>query len=313
MSLIAPKPRSGQPPRKETQHYDMVKAAPFLPPTIVQPQAFDHLVNVSGELMAPAGEIIARPYKDHYEVLFGIDYLRAYQQVAPRGQVLLSVFHYSDQEAVQVALDMATAHYGLSVVDLAESYRKALSHFCWKNADLARALNLKRSTITNRLKLTHLSEDVKDLVRKSSLTIEHAKILSRLTIKDQIRFAGQAVQHSWDTRTLYKKIHPEWQPKGVSVSFQPEPLDKDGDHIRLEQTLGEYLGCPIKIDTDKKKNHRGVLRVPFFTLSELVGFVQKLESTSSEELRWKGEVHLTVDGLDHLDGIIGDCYPKEEF
>jgi ParB-like chromosome segregation protein Spo0J len=311
MSLIAPAPRSGQLPRKETQHYDMVRPAPFLPSTIVESRSFDHLVNLSRELTAPAGEIIARPYKDHYEVLFGIDYLKAYQQVAPKGQVLLSVYHYSDHEAVKVALDMAAAHYGLNVIELSESYRKALSHFCWKNADLARALDLKRSTITNRLKLTNLSQDVKDLVCRSALSIEHAKILSRLNLKDQNKFAGQAVLHGWDTRTLYKKIHPQWQPKGMSVIFEPEPLEKNGDHIRLEQTLSEYLGSPIKIDTDK--NHKGVLRVQFYTLGELVGIVQKLESTSSEELRWKGEIHLTVDGLDHLDGILGDFYPKEEF
>ena len=313
MSLLAPNPRSGQPPRKETQHYDMVRPAPYLPSVIVQPQSFDHLVNMSRELMTPVGEIIARPYRDHYEVLFGIEYLRAYQQVAPRGQVLLSVYHYSDHEAVCVALDMASSQYGLNVIELADSYRKALSHFSWKNADLARALNLKRSTITNRLKLTSLAQEVKDLVAKSSLSIEHAKILSRLNLRDQIKLAGQAVQNGWDTRTLYKKIHPEWQPKGITLTVESPQLEKDGDHVRLEQTLGDYLGCPIKIDTDKKKSHSGVLRVPFYCLSELAGFVQKLESASKEELRWKGEVILTVDGLDHLDGIIGDLYPKDEF
>lgn len=313
MSMIAPYPQSGTAPKKETHHYDMLRPAPYLPRKELDTLAYDHLVDLSSELMAPAGEIIARPFKDHYEILFGYDYLRAYQEVAPRGQALVSLYHYSDSEAVRVAFELSHNHYNLSVMEVAESYRAALVHFEWKNADLARALNLKPSTICNRLKLTGLSDEVKSLVKAGKLSLEQAKALSRLSFKDQLRYAKLAVQHDWDTRQLYKKIHPDWNPKGLLVKEGESAIAKDGDLLRLERKLGDILACPVTLDIDKAKKYTGKMRIPFFSISELSGFVERIERNTKEEQRWKGEIHLTIDGLDHLDGILADIYPKEDF
>jgi ParB-like chromosome segregation protein Spo0J len=313
MSMIAPYPQSGTIPKKEKHYFDMLRPAPYLPKIELDNLAYERLVDLTSDLMAPAGEIIARPYKDHYEILFGYDYLRAYQEVVPRSQVLVSLYHYSDSEAVKVAFQLSHNHYNISVLDVAESYRAALLHFEWRNADLARALDLKPSTICNRLKLTELSDDVKKLVKVGKLSLEQAKALSRLSIKDQLRFANLSVQHDWDTRQLYKKIHPDWRPKGQVVKGGEATLSKDGDVLRLEQQLGDVLSCPVKLDVDKAKKSTGKMRIPFFSISELSGFVERIERSTEEEQRWKGEIHLTVDGLDHLDGMLSDIYPKEDF
>ena len=313
MSIIAPLPKSGIAPKQESHHYDMVRPAPYLPLKELDALAYNRLVDVTAQLMAPPGEIIARPYQDHYEVIFGFDYLRAYQEVAPRGQVLLNIYHYSDQEAVRVSMDLAAAHFHLSPIHLAESYEKALRHFEWRNSELARALGLKRSTITNRLKLTRLENEVKEALTKGDLSLEHAKMLSRLSRREQVRFAKLAVQHNWDTRKLYKQIHPDWKPKGAVIQGEESLVEKDGDHVRLEKMLGDILGCPVNIDVEKKKGYKGKLRVPFFSIGELAGFVEKIERSTKEEQRWKGEIQLTIEGLDHLDGILTDLYPQDEF
>jgi len=313
MSIIAPSPQSGITPKKETHYYDMLRVAPYLPIKKVDPLAYDRLVDLSSDLMAPAGEIIARPFQDHFEILFGYDYLRAYQEAVPKGQVLINLYHYSDSEAVRIALDLNYSHFNLSIIELADAYKAALSHFKWKNSDLARALGLKPSTICNRLKLTELNNEVKELVKEGKLSLEQAKALSRLSFVDQLRFAKLTVQYGWDTRQLYKKIHPNWHPKGVLVKEGESIIAKDSDLLRLEQQLGEVMASPVKIDVDKKKKYSGKVRLPFFSISELSGLIARIERSTKTEQRWKGEIQLTIDGLDHLDGILSDICPSDEF
>jgi len=304
MSIKAPLPSSGIAPRMETHHYDMLRPAPYLPRTEMDSVSFDALVDLSAELSAPAGEIIARPFKDHYEILFGYDYLRAYQEALPNGQVLVCLYHYSDSEAVRVALDLSYVHYKLSLIEVAEAYRSALSHFSWRNIDLARALEVKPSTVCNRLKLTELNETVKQMYKDGRLSLEHAKTLSRVPLKDQAHLAKQTIEKEWDTRQLYKHIHPKAGESGFV---------KDKDLLRLEQQLGVAICCSVKLDINKANKYKGAIKVPFFSISELAGFVERIEKRTKEELRWKGELHLTIDGLDHLDGVLTDLYPHDMF
>lgn len=312
MSIIAPYPQSGVAPKYEALDYDMLKPAPYVPRKTIDALAYERLVDLSADLMAPAGEIIARPFENHYEILFGDEYLRAYQEAVPRGKVLVSLYHYTDSEAVRIAIDLNQIHFNLSVMDVAESYSCVLKHFQWRNAELARALDLKPSTICNRLKLIGLNHEIKMMVSSGQLSLEQAKALSRLSPSEQLHFGKLAVQHDWNTRQLYKKIHPEWNSKDQADQGGVPPIVKDSELLRLEQNLGDATACPVKLDTDKKKRYAGKLRAPFFSISELAGLIERIERSSENELRWKGEVHFEIDGLDHLNDILGDLLPTEE-
>ncbi|MFA0809305.1 ParB/RepB/Spo0J family partition protein [Microbulbifer epialgicus] len=290
----------------------MVRPAPYLSKVQVDSLTYDRLLELTKELMAPAGEIIARPYRDHYEVIFGVEYLRAYQEILPRGQALLTIYSYSDQEAVKFAIDRATTHFNLTPIQIAETYKDVLKHFGWRNAELARALNLQRSTISNRLKLTELVDQVRQYLQTGQLLHEHGKMLCRLPPKEQIRYAKLAVQHNWDTRDLYKRIHPDWKPKG-GVGVGEAQIDKGADHLRLETMMGDILGSPFAIDVDKRKGYKGKVGVKFFSLAELSGLIEKIGASTSDENRWKGSIQLTIDGHDHLNHILSDLSPKKDF
>ena len=312
MSLIAPHPKNGVLPKKETVHYDMLKPAPYLPRRELDVLAYDQLVDMSSELLAPVGEIIARPYQDHYEIIFGYDYLKAYQEAVPRGQTLIQLYHYSNNEAVRIALDLNHTHYKLSVIDVANAYQAAMKHFSWRKADLARALHLKPSTISNRLKLTELHSEVKIFVGDGRISMEQAKTLSRLPHPDQLKFAQLAVNNNWNTRQLYKKVNPSWRGKTENQPDQVSVPSKDEQVIQLEQRLSDTIGSPVNLELDKNKSYKGKMTIPFYSNSGLIGLIEHLEKASTDSQRWKGEIHIRIDNLDHLDGVLADLCPQSD-
>ena len=313
MSIIAPFPISGISPKKETLDYEMLKPPPYLPRRNVDALSFDRLVDLSSDIMAPVGEIIARPFEDYYEVLFGYDYLQAYKIAVPRGRVIVNLYHYTNSEAVRIAFELNSAHYNLSIIEVAEAYKAVLTHFSWRNADLARALNVKPSTICNRLKITLLHDDVKELVKSGKLSSEHAKSLCRLSQNDQCRFANLSIKHQWNTRQLYKKIHPDWKPKGMVFPDENAATFKNPDVLSLEEQLSNVVGCPTSMYTDKNKKHSGSMSISFSSISELAGLVERVERNTNRIQNWKGTVNFSIDGLDHLDDMLMDINPEAEY
>lgn len=315
MSLLVGPSSTGAVPKSMTLTHDMIRPAPFLPTIRVEARAFDELVDLSSDLMAPAGEILVRPYTDHYEILFGREYYDAYKEALPKGKIPVSACHYADEEAVFQTIKLYSSHVDLDPITIAEVYERAINHFKWRRSVLARAVGIQRSTVTNRLELLKLASDVKDYVREGKLTIEHGKTLSRLDHTEQVRLGKLAVRHGWDTRTLYKKVHPEWKPKGgVSVGHELEPaIEKDQQLLSLESELSDQLGAPLSLNVEKRKGYKGQIEVKFFGLGELAGFIERVERASQDDGRWKGKICLEVSDMDHLNDILGDLNPEDDF
>ncbi|WP_045861614.1 ParB/RepB/Spo0J family partition protein [Teredinibacter purpureus] len=316
MSLLIQASKTGAQPKQQSLSHEMIKLAPYLPRVDIDSLAFDELVDSTSALMAPVGEILVRPYTDHYEVLFGREYFEAYRVALPGSQVPVNACHYSDEEALYHSLRLHSSHHHLDPIAIAECYKKAIEHFQWSRSNLAKAVGIQRSTVTNRLELLKLSSDVKEAIRSSKLSIEHGKTLSRLTASEQNRFCKLAIQHSWDTRTLYKKVNPDWNPKGSvgkNSAGVVEPVPKDSYLSGLESQLSDVLGAPIELNVDKRKGYKGKVDIKFFSLGELVGFVERIERNSKDELRWNGLVSLNISDMDHLNDVLGDMNPEDDF
>lgn len=312
LTINAPNPSCGLLPRKEAHYMDMIKPAPYLPYRELNEDAFDRLVSLSEDAGAPVAEIIARPYLDHYEVLYGYDYLKAYNQAHPFKKINLSLFHYSNSEAINVSFDLNSKHYDLTILDIAYFYKRALDHFNWKNIELARALNLKPSTICNRLKLINLIPEVKQFVADGKLSIEQAKALSRLSKRDQLLFAKKTIKNGWDSRRLYKEINPKWKPK-FSDNSSTQSSQRNNDYIRLEDEISENLGTPAQLTFDQSKNYSGTLDLSFFSLSELEGVLKKIKESTKDSTRWNGSISFSIKGLNHFEDILGDIRPDDDF
>ena len=312
MSLKPPIPESGSQPNSELLFVDMLNKAPYSPNIEQTEDAFNHMVHTTKQTHSPIGEIIVRPYKNYYEVVFGWDYLQAFQEAVVAPKVPVTLYHYNDAEAVRVSIQMHDAYYGLNPIDLAEIYQQARQHFDWKHSDLSKALHMKASTLSNRLKLNDLDNALKKWVKSGKLSIEPAKALSRLPNKEQIRLAKLSIKYDWNTRQLYQHISPNWQPKNNLMPTKSPSIKKDRDHQRLEKKLGEVIGLPLDLDLNPVKQYEGKMNIKFHSLDELTGFIEKLSKKSEQTNQWKGDILFTIEGLNHLDGILQDLRPDEQ-
>jgi len=313
MNLLLPGSNSGITHKIETINVDMFRKAPFMPKIIIDDELFDRLVGTSIELGSPAGDIIVRAYRDHYEVLYGECYFEAYKEAFPGGSIRVTVCHFNDEQAVETSFKLAKQAFEIDTIEIVKYYKIALEHFSWSNAKLGRALNENRSTVSNRLELLHLDPEITTLVSQKALTLEHAKMLARVKKPQQNNFARLAVKNGWDTRTLYRHIHPDYRPKSGGNILEVMQPSKDTYTVKLEEKLTERSGCPTSLEVDKSKGYSGKINFTFHSLSEMTGLVEFFNRYSSGSNKWKGTIEIKVEGLDHIDEIETELVGKDDF
>lgn len=280
--------------RVESLADDMLSYAPFIP----RNRRFDEL-EVSVE-----GGIYARPYGDRYEIFYGFQEADR-QRALGSSSLNVRLFYLTDEEAVSIGLWLCLNHGKAHLLDSIEYYNLIMERFGWKRSYLARVLGIDRSTLTNRLQLLNLSDDVSIMLKMPnvSLSIEHAKILCRQSKCVQSEFASKTVKLNWTTRQLSAALS-----KGVE---QPERGEEGGwNSSQLEEGLSDKLCYPATINLDQSQDYNGSLKLGFNSIKELAGIAAALYKLAEKNEDFKGEVELKISNLEHFNSVFSQIGPE---
>jgi hypothetical protein len=291
----------------------MLRVAPYSikPEIFLDEEKLNRLSNISKTTKALAGEVVARPYKDHYEVLLGAEYLEAYKRSYRSGELLVSLCNYTDEEAVNLAISIAEKMHKIPIIDLITPYQLAIEQFKWRKSDLAKALGLKKSTISNRLKLSKLDEEVVRALKDSILSLEHAKILSRVPKREQRSLARQVSKRNLTTRDLLKRVNPDWVPSTGQL-IEKENIKEQDEYHQLEREIGEHLGCPTNINLNKKKGYSGTVELHFFSLREAAGIITNIFKAVGAKKILKGSIRVKIENMQDFNDLHMKLVPSDE-
>jgi ParB family chromosome partitioning protein len=139
--------------------------------------------------------------------------------------------------------------------------------------EVAEAVGKSRSTVTNLLRLIHLTEEVKLMLEHGDLEMGHGRAMLSLIPEQQILVARQVESKGLSVRQTEVLVRKLQNVK--SITDTKEVAKTDADVERLQENLAEKIGAVVKIDHSVKG--KGKLVIKYNSLDELDGILAHIQ------------------------------------
>lgn len=216
--------------------------------------------------------LVVRRTDTGFQLVAGERRLRA-AQAAGWQRVPVQVRNVSDRQTAEIAIVENVQRKDLNAIEKAASFQRYITEYGCTQDELAKRIQVDRSTIANLIRLLDLPESVQQRVISGGLSQGHARAL--LTLGDegeQVRFAErvereglsvrateQAVQnhvHAFDG-DLLRLVTPETMLDDAPAK---SPATRSDQIAALEQQLQMLLGAKVAL----QQNAKGKGRITIF-------------------------------------------------
>ncbi|MBS5335208.1 MAG: ParB/RepB/Spo0J family partition protein [Firmicutes bacterium] len=127
--------------------------------------------------------IILKKESDGYIIIAGERRFRA-AQMAGLSEIPALVKNMEDQEAALVSLVENVQREDLNFLEEARAYKRLMEDFGLTQVEIAEKVNKKQSTISNKIRILALPEDIQEKLIQNKLTERHARALLKLNDQD---------------------------------------------------------------------------------------------------------------------------------
>lgn len=219
--------------------------------------------------------IIVRPLpnKEQYEIIAGERRWRA-ATLAGLESVPVIVKVVPDQDVAAIALIENIQRENLNPVEEAQALLRLSKDFGMTHAQVAEVVGKSRTSITNLLRLLNLRSDVKILLETGGIEVGHAKVLLGVSGSLQSKFAKIITTKKLSVRETEVLIAKQVSD-GVDPIIKSKDQSLDPDLQRLQVSLSEKVGCPVKIKHGP--DGRGKLVIKYNSLDELEGVLEHIK------------------------------------
>lgn len=206
-----------------------------------------------------------------YEIIAGERRWRA-AQMAGLTEIAAVIRDVPDEAAVAMALIENIQREDLNPLEEAKALARLVDEFGLTHQAVAEAVGRSRAAVSNLLRLTELSDEVKELLEARRLEMGHGRALLGLTSrKQQIEVALLAAKRQLsvrDTEALVRRLSNPAAAKAAPAALDP-------DIARLERELAEKLGA--KVLFQHAASGKGKLVVAYNSLDELEGILTHIQ------------------------------------
>lgn len=238
-----------------------------------------------GELAASIKEqgllqplIVRSTDNNGYEIIAGERRWRACQ-LAGLTEAPVIVREVNDETAMAIALVENLQREDLNPVDEARAMARLTEEFNLTHQQIADLVSRSRASVTNKLRLLSLAEEVLSLLEGGIIDMGHARALLSLDAPQQRKLANLVVTRRLSVRETEKLVQETLEkPVSAKPRFElPMPVQTKID------SLAHFLQSKIQIKPGKKGE--GSLVIHYGALTELETLVQKIlgECFSSTE------------------------------
>ena len=191
--------------------------------------------------------IIVKKSIKGYEIIAGERRVKA-SLMAGLTEIPAIVRDFNDTQMMEIALLENLQRENLTSIELAWAYKGIIDTLHIRQEDLALKLGKSRSHITNTLGLLRLPVSVQNMVLDSSISMAHARELSKIENEDLIcEYANKIISENLSVRELESITRGDDVKKKVSVVRK---VKSDG-YKYLERQVSEYFGTNVKIGNKK--------------------------------------------------------------
>jgi ParB family chromosome partitioning protein len=224
--------------------------------------------------------IVVRPVSNaansaiRYEIIAGERRWRA-TQLAGLDTIPAVVREVADDAAIAMALIENIQRENLNPMEEAVALQRLKEEYDLTHQEVADAVGKSRVTVTNLLRLTSLSDEVRRMLERGDLEMGHARALLGLEGDAQREAANSVVNKGLSVRqteALVRNLHQqaEQAKAGKAVEIRMDP-----DIRRLQDDLSEKIGVPVLVQHSAKGKGRLVLK--YNSLDELDGILAHIK------------------------------------
>lgn len=214
-----------------------LKVNPYQPRSVFDENALEELSKsiIEYGVFTP---IIVRKALRGYEIIAGERRFRA-SKMANLETIPAVIRDFSDALMMEIALVENLQRENLTVIEEAIAYQNLIKELELTHDSLAKRVGKSRSHITNILGLLKLPDDVIELVNNNTLTMGHARTLSKLEDHAMMRKEAKKIVEGNLTVRDIEKISKK---RDVKVNIF---------HADLEEALSSKLNRKVKITNNQ--------------------------------------------------------------
>ncbi len=213
--------------------------------------------------------ILVRQVGQRYQLVSGERRWRA-AQMAGWDSIPATVRDADDQTAAEWSLIENLQRKDLSAIEKARSFQQYLRQYGTTQEQLAKQLQLDRSTVTNLLRLLELPEAVQQAVERGKLGAGHARALLPLgNASLQEEFSDKIIREGWSVRETERQVAAHTRQQ-ASDSDSLSRLEQRANRLKnqksksrqteaLERELKMALGVPVEIQQSGKQSGKIVI------------------------------------------------------
>ncbi len=197
------------------------------------------------------------------------------------------------EDLLELALVENIQREDLNPVELARAYHQLREHNSWTQADLARELGKKRSSVANTLRFLELSESMQDALAGGAISAGHAKLLLSLADDDREEWFSAIVDEGLSVRELESRLKGPSEPieepvsgepaapnRGTSGSSGPAELRVKAPHVaEQENILSTALGTKVEI---REGRGRGKVIIEYYSTDDFERIKRQMMGQAAE-------------------------------
>lgn len=224
-----------------------LRSNPYQPRKVFDEEALQELANSIKEHGVFQPIIVKKSIKG-YEIIAGERRVKA-SKLAGLTEVPAIIRDFNDTQMMEIALLENLQRENLTAIEEANAYKKLQETLSLTQEQLATRLGKSRSHITNMLGLLTLPKDVQDKVADKSISMGHARVLSKLENEiQQKELVEKIINEGISVRKLEELSK---QPEIIKTNPQKPKQHKENEYTYLQEELSEKLGTKVVIRKNK--------------------------------------------------------------
>ena len=250
---------------------DDIRSNPYQPRKTFDIESLNELAKSIKEYGVVQPIIVKKSIKG-YELVAGERRTKA-AKIAGLKKIPAIIKDFDDQEMMEIALVENIQREDLNPIDEATSVSNIIKLRGYTQEEFANKFGKSRTYVTNILGLLKLPDEVKKLVEKRSLSMSHARVLSKIEDDDKvIDLAKKVITDSLSVHDLEKMSQEEKQVNNKSKNKS----NYDTKYRMFENIIMDALNTKVRV-------HKNKIEVYFDGVNELEDILAKMHIDIEDE------------------------------
>lgn len=228
---------------------DEIRSNPYQPRKTFNEESLQELAASIKEHGVVEPIIVKKSIKG-YELIAGERRTKA-SRLAGLKTIPAIIRDFNDEQMMEIALIENIQREDLNPIDEAKGYEAIITKLGLTQDEVSKKFGKSRSYITNLLGLLRLPENVKKFVENGSITMGHARVLSKIEDPNKINeLATKIIEEKLSVREIENLVSGNTEVKRSNPITRTKSIINPRYQI-YENTMRELIGTKVKISNRK--------------------------------------------------------------